>query len=277
MFRSRKNRGALYAAITFSRFRNRRKAPLLASGLVAALFTVPVQAQTNTNPDFSNENDILHGKRTLLQTTDVEIATGDHGVVSLIFLPSSNSSLGPLTQGDIRTPAPKGKTLFNFSGRLYNQPEEATISAVDFTPPDRVNHIFAYAITLGKISSSFDILTQVNGSGGALTNGVVADFTGDGYDDLAFSFDDGSLQIATASQTAYFDPINGGLKFGPHTVTFLTPLAALAAGDFKGDRHHEIAGLSFDVGTGGLQLLIYTGIASPSTYSLPLIWLCRMV
>jgi hypothetical protein len=121
--------GLALALLLIGRLRNRRKATLLAAGFVAALSTVPVQAQSN--PDFTNVNDILHGNRTLLNITDLEIVTLDPNVGPVFTqITTSNSSqtssrsFNYNLQG-IRAVAP------NFSAHMFNQPSAITITALN--------------------------------------------------------------------------------------------------------------------------------------------------
>ncbi|MBV9223638.1 MAG: VCBS repeat-containing protein [Acidobacteriaceae bacterium] len=105
-----------------------------------------------------------------------------------------------------------------------------------------------------------------NDSSPDLTHGVMSDFNADGYDDLALSYGDGSIQIATASNVNY-DPgcFCDPLVFGP--AVKLDVLSDMAAGDFNGDGQREIAGLSI-LSNGGLKLVIYT--VDPSSLGITL-------
>ncbi len=89
----------------------------------------------------------------------------------------------------------------------------------------------------------------------AVLDGAVADFTQDGYDDLALSFDHGNgvhtLQVFTPNDV---NDISKGFRRG---LLDVDPLSAIAAGDFKGDGNREIAGLTIPP-TGGLKLEIFT-------------------
>jgi hypothetical protein len=91
----------------------------------------------------------------------------------------------------------------------------------------------------------------------------MADFNGDGYDDLALYFADGRVQVATASDVN--DPAQSPhLNFGPPSA--LDTLADLTVGDFNGDGRPEIAGL-VQLSSGVITLVIYTVDAKTLTVS----------
>jgi len=273
--------GVGLAVLLVVRFRNRRKATALVVAILAALASLPVQAQTD--PDFTNVNDVLHGNRTLLQITDVEIIengpeTG--GNVVLYQLPMSNSSPGqtpPTFQiTGIGNPAGIFKPL-ELSGRIFNLPRAVTVqvAATDVLGNAQVQ----YSVANAGIDPNFNYFSVVNGPQSP-TNGAVADFNGDGYDDIFLEFDDGSYQVLTATDVnqVYVPFAQDPLKSGP--AANLDVLTTFTAGDFDGKGHQEIAGLEPLGDNGGppfnhLGLVIYTvdpkTLQIQSAYSKPFV------
>jgi len=90
-----------------------------------------------------------------------------------------------------------------------------------------------------------------------ITTAATADFNLDGFDDVVFSKNDGTIQVATANDVN--EPLNNvfgpSVKFGP--AASLDMLLDMAVGDFNGDGQREIAGL-VNLPNGGLKLVIYT-------------------
>ena len=264
--------GVGLALLFVGRLRNRRKATLVIGGLVAALATGPsLFAQSGQNPDFTNVNDILHGNRTLLQITDVEIiSSGPETGDNVIFyqLPMSNSSPGqtppPFQLTLVSPPATVFKPL-ELSGWIFNLPRAVTVqmAATDVSDNAQVQ----YSVQNAGIDPNFNVFSIINGPQSP-TNGVVSDFNGDGYDDIALEYDDGSYQILTATDVnqVYVPFSQDPLKAGP--TANLDVLTRITAGNFDGKGHREIAGLEPLGDSGGppfnhLGLVVYT--VNPST------------
>src|SRR5215472_3206832 len=173
-------------------------------------WSVPVRAQ---DPDFTNENDILHGERTLLQATDLEILTypSQGGPLSFLYdLTTSNSTPGTPTTTVSLVPSAPGTVPLNFSGRMFNLPGAVTIL---LDTPDGGGMIYSIQYP-GPNSGAFH--EEFVPSDQALTGGAVADFNEDGYDDLVLGFSNGAITIATAVDVNI--PSNPGtrpLRFGP--------------------------------------------------------------
>lgn len=241
------------ALLLANRLRGRKKEILLAAILFIALATSPVKAQTN--PDFTNVHDILHGNRTLLQISDLQIvtwpvSTNTSNLFTFNQLLTSNSSVTNTSsfQADVGSVwNPYG--VKSFSGLMFNQPQPVIVMEVLAGNIDSFN----YLLTTNIQNAGPWFSRAPNASGAVFTAGAMADFNADGYDDFAFSVSDGSIQIATAGDVNNaWAGSDGPFNLGP--VTPLDVLTDMTAGDFKGDGQHEIAGLSFTAG-GGLQLV----------------------
>ena len=143
---------------------------------------------------------------------------------------------------------------------MFNQAPATTLTTMgDF------NHTGTLALWLQNVAS-------LNGSGNPglwyplangdnpnLTSGAVGDLTLDGYDDLALSFDDGRiLVVAPKDVNNVYANFNEG-------ILRTALLSAMAIGDFKGDGHREIAGLTTN-SAGGPAVVIYT--VDPTTLAI---------
>ncbi|HEY3619758.1 MAG TPA: hypothetical protein VGK96_23365, partial [Candidatus Sulfotelmatobacter sp.] len=140
----------------------------------------------------------------------------------------------------------------SFSGWMFNQPQAITVTTVTNTGvpggqlyiQNIVNPPFWAVVTPPSVAS------------GRPNAGAMADFNLDGYDDFAFSYDDGSILVATAGDVNNPNAGNNPpFNLGP--IAKLDVLSDMVAGDFNGDGQPEIAGLS-KLSNGGLQLVVYT-------------------
>jgi hypothetical protein len=253
------------------RFRKRRKGTALVGFFVAALASVPVQAQTSSGPDYSNVTDFLNGERTLLNVTDLQVFRqsksqynwDDGGVylnhsnnIEALQITTSNSQQStrqPIIYNSSSTSnwyADSAKPVFSFSAFMFNQPGASTLTTMgDF------NHSGTFALWLQNVSALQGgpgwWSPLATGDNPNVTSGAVADFTLDGYDDLALSFDDGRLLVLTPKD------VNDVFANFNDSITKFDVFKALAAGDFEGDGRREIAGLSVQ-SDGSLKLEIYT-------------------
>jgi hypothetical protein len=247
--------------------KNRSLFSLSLSIAACAFFTTRLQAQSN--PDFSNVNDILQGNRTLLQITDLQVnfttGTANSAQVESYQLETSKSEVTKTSLIKIPHPVRNYGLEANksFSGWMFNQPQAITVTEAN-TPLNFQRFLITQNIrntgpSLSLVYPAIPVLASTS-----FTAGAMADFNRDGYDDFAFSFDHkGSIRIATAcdvnkpNNNSCQDDANNPsvLKFGPRA--FLDPLKDMTAGDFNGDGQPEIAGLSL-MENGGLKLVIYS-------------------
>ena len=253
--------------------RERTKATALVSGFLAALANVPVQAQTNSGPDYSNVLDFLNGQRTLLNVTDLQVVrqsaspyTFDDG--GDIYQHSNNiESLQVTTSNSQQAKQPpiidntttaqswysdSSKPAFSFSAFMFNQAPASTLTTMS-----NFQQSGNFALWLQNVSGLqgapgwWEPLAGSSNPNPNVTSGAVADFNLDGYDDLALGFDDGRLLVLTPKDTT-----NVFANFNDSITTF-DVLKAMAAGDFEGNGRREIAGLSVQ-SDGSLKLEIYT-------------------
>ena len=101
-----------------------------------AFFTARSQAQQK-DPDFSNVNDILHGNRTLLQITDLEVVSvGTVGTGDTVYLYQATTSNSSLTTNTSLTTTKYPATFEtnvprSFSGWMFNQPQAITVTEIN--------------------------------------------------------------------------------------------------------------------------------------------------
>jgi hypothetical protein len=105
---------------------------LLLAVTACAFFTTPVQAQSDQTPDFSNVNDILHGNRTLLRMTDIQIFSAyvNSGFYSLnpTWGLASNSSLSLSSTFGAPISTLSGGVIKSFSGWMFNHPSPLVLA-----------------------------------------------------------------------------------------------------------------------------------------------------
>jgi FG-GAP-like repeat len=232
--------------------------------LLFALFTCSFFAQElhAQTPDFSKVDDILRGKRTLLQITDLQVI-GVNSVSGLNFtqIPVANSTPTAVTPVSTTSFVEPGTRSVTFSGWMFNQPKPVTVALFR----DQGGATYTYKL-LNTVSSLPDNNTPMpqDQQANEVNDGVTADFNADGYDDLALAYKDGRMQVLTATDVNNPFPQfpNNPLTFGP--AASFDPLTSVATGDFNGDGQPEIAGLAI-LPTGGLKLVIYT--VEPSSLS----------
>src|SRR5215469_13337749 len=169
--------------------------------LTCSLFTGQsnAQSQSTTNPDFSNVNDILYGNRTLFSIQDLQIVSvqpdplDNKGANAVTAFPVTTSNSNP-TNAPSQWVSPAGSDQPKvFSGRMFNKPSATVVVALNGNVPSEF-----YRTDLAVVSpqSVQGPVVNVHPQGG-VPNGVMADFDGDGYDDLALSYNDGFMVIAS--------------------------------------------------------------------------------
>ena len=237
----------------------RRTKLLVGSAVVAIASASSALAQ---NPDFSNTDDILHGNRTMLNITDLQVVNVSGNGLNFSQLLTSNSSVTKTVSfpaslpGDIYNPY----RVKSFSGLMFNQPQAVSVTEVSAT--QTASNSYLVTTNIQNAGPWFSGVSDF--SADFFTAGAMADFNNNGLDDFAFSLNDGSIRIATAADVNNpWAGSSGPFKLGPaSTVDVLTDMTA---GDFKGDGQHEIAGLAF-TDVDGIKLVIYT--VDPTTLAI---------
>ncbi len=156
--------------------------------------------------------------------------------------------------------ADSAKPVQSVSAFMFNQSGASTLTTMaDF------NHTGTFALWRQNVAS-------LNGSGSpglwyplptgdnpSVQVAAVGDLTLNGYDDLALSFDDGRLLVLSPKD------VNNVYADFNEAILKTALLKALAIGDFKGDGHREIAGITINA-SGGPAVAIYT--VDPATLAL---------
>lgn len=198
--------------------------------LTAVLLGISSAGARAQGPDYSNVNDFLNGRRKLLAIDDLVVSGVDSaGQIYTSTSTTTNSQLNPAS-----TPPPAccqlGAVIKTLTGHMFNLPSSTTVQLVDEP---------------GQNASQIRLPFVGNGGTGILTapgliGGAMADFNGEGYDDLVLYYTGGRIQVATASNVN--DPAQSPhFNFGP--ISTLDTLEDVTVGDFNGDGRPEIAGL----------------------------------
>ena len=182
---------------------------LLLAVAACAFFPGRLQAQSDQNSDFSNVNDILHGNRTLLKMTDIkifgytEVWEGNTG--SWLYDATgltSNSSIGPINIVGSNGTGLRAFGIKSFSGWMFS---------------DRPGQVEAVTVPLAVRlymfhNQPYQPMPTPPTSSTVITGGAMADFNLDGYDDFAFSYDDGTIVVATAVDVSSELTVDGGSR-----------------------------------------------------------------
>jgi hypothetical protein len=215
--------------------------------VLLCVLAVSVQAQAS-DPDYSNVSDFLSGQRTLLQITNLQVASYNTGSGTLWITPvtTANSQQTTQPQRNFQTFSLNGQyQTFSFSVRMFNQPQATTFTTIH-TVSDDPNA--SNTLLLTDAGAGWFPLTR--GDNPFVSGGVAADFNLDGFEDLAVAFQDGRIMVGAPNNV---NDLNAGWH---QTISSIDTLLALTAGDFNGDGKQEIAGLTF-APNGGLKLVIY--------------------
>jgi hypothetical protein len=245
--------------------RRRKTATLLAGGLMAALASVPVEAQTNcpqvtSGPDYCHVSDFLNGQRNLLNVTDLSVVyldPSDGPNYTLITTSNSQQTVATSFQYGLQG-IDSSKPILEFSAHMFNQTSASTITTLH-------NYDGYFALWLQNIASNGGTSAWTPlalGDDPGVSCGVVADFTQDGFDDLALGLADGRILVVSPNSTDPLAQPYSGSFHSTNPITTLNLLLAMAAGDFNGDGRKELAGLTVvpydQPGGGSLVLVIYT-------------------
>lgn len=249
--------GIGFALLLVGRFRQRRKATVLACGFVAALAGVSVQAQTTcapvpSGPDYCPVSDFLNGQRTLLKIQDLEVIDMGNNATQGQITQFKTSSSNVLAVGQWLPgwSTDESSPVKSFSARMFNQPRATTLSSMS-----NYNGSGLFTLWLQSLNgtSGDDYYWQPLPAGEEpnVNCGAVADFAQNGYEELALGLSDGRVLILAPND------VNDVTKGFRKSLTQLDWLNDMTAGDFRGDGQHEIAGLVAGP-NGGFTIVIYT-------------------
>ncbi len=221
--------------------------------LAALLFLLSLAAQpiALADPDFGSVSDILGGRRTLFRNDDL-IQTeysGNLGLNTRVLQTQDDAIADQILFGVTSTP-----NVVTRAPRMFDTPNDVIVTA------------FAGGIFVNDMVGGSTETFQNNLGTVSPDLGVVGDFTGDGFQDLAFIAGD-NIYVATANNVTN---IADGLFIS-------TPLPLpggitnydLAAADFDADGITELAlGYAYDAGNPNLDIFKPTNDANGQITSL---------
>ena len=191
----------------------------------AALFgaTLCLNLHAQSSPDYSNVNDILSGRRTLLEVDDI--------VVGNFVGFGSDSNLPPANYHLSNVQLSPNNALA--SANFFDRPHATLVTAAGSTVT-AIDPVANGAQQSVHVTDSPNNSTEFN-----YAKAAVGDFNGDGFQDVAIASTNG-LRIATAVNPA--NPA-AGIRLGPTGQLYYndTNYLAIAVGDFDGDGKPEIA------------------------------------
>lgn len=220
-------------------------------------------------PDYSQVDDVLNGKRNLLRDDDFVIGFTAAGL-SEVLSGSTDDSKATLNALDSYPNAEFGGAEFA-AGRFFN-------AGHDFVMQLGEGGVLYAASLLERQSDSglgyldtnqsFSNLPIIPGPGYQFVS-AVADFNGDGYDDIALGYDQpGRMRIMTAQDVNNPMAMFGlGPELDLNLDSTKHGLAQLAAGDFDGDGRTDLAGFYV---TDDLTLYVATYSVDPQTLAISL-------
>jgi hypothetical protein len=203
---------------------------LLVVGALFALMLVFNASQANADgPDFSNVNDILNGRRTLLPMDDIVVTLQPpNNPVSVYINQTRFSGFGDQVSYEV-TQGPD--SFVTRVGRMFYTPYDVT--ATFTTGALTLNYFFEDQFYIGE---QFPLSANAPVNQDQL---AIADFTGDGLMDFAYLMQ-GAVYVVTALDT--HDVTSGIFISSAGNPSFSTTgWTTLTAGDFNGDGTSEIA------------------------------------
>ncbi|MGH8499385.1 MAG: hypothetical protein ACRERV_11355 [Methylococcales bacterium] len=211
-------------------FRSHRIFFLIAITLLSALaFLSNSRPAFADDPNFSNVDDILHGRRRIFPVDDLVVtSSGPKNPVNATIVRTENGSFGALNRYDITA---REDSFATGVGRMFNSPRDVVVTITtgqikisDQDPNSATYHAFPLNVNATPNLNQFPM----------------ADFTGDGFMDFAYILQN-NIYIVTAQNV---QDISAGVFYSepgaaPYDIT--NKRAVLAAGDFDGSGTPEVA------------------------------------
>lgn len=231
------------------------------------------------DPDFSNTTDILNGQHHMLRADDVAVAYQDAAqqapYSSTLYTDSFLTVNRQLTQGQFLTATTTGAgALANVQvqaamGRMFDQATDVlAVAAQEPNPADPAGRSL-YVTIYDRFNNRSQRVFVLGGEVEMVpTSVLMADLTGDGYDDLAVSFNQAAPSGVTGFTTILTaaDPQNwaAGLVVGPLYFNEPIPVTAfegMTAADVEGDGQLEIVATLINTSTANGPQLVVLGDA----------------
>ncbi len=221
--------------------------------LISLTLGAPAHAQGPNGPDFSSVTDLLQGRRTLFPSDDIVVSTGPFFAFGN---QSANTYILQSSSGNVDT-----TISYPVSNTIHANALVNSVSRMFTLSRDVVVTVAPGVTNLDDQLSGFNqnFVNTVQGFPQYFdhpTNKVSADFTGDGYADLAFlSQPQGGIELDTIT-AANVNDLSQGFFYGtPLALPSAAEGGALAAGDFNGDGTSELA-LAY-INNGGITVTLY--------------------
>lgn len=224
----------------------------------------------HAQPDFTNVDDFLNGRRQLLKVDDIAIMgqrLRDPNLqyydmnISLFKTQNSTIQTTPVSTSGNTASVSDDKTMPDFQtafGRFWNGTVETAAVAYHHAP---VN-IF---LTLDRPGSAPEAEFPV-GSFNRVKQFLVGDYNGDGFSDVAIALDRDEPNVAFFIATASDTSKPSAPKFGP--VLEIPPMLAMSIADLNCDGRNELLGIQ-STDNGGIALSVYT--VDPTTLAISLV------
>lgn len=183
--------------------------------------------------NYDNVDDILNGQHSLLRIDDLVLTANSSGLLTEYQL---NTSDGRIKSSDgvlfSRTPVQLQGPIT--TAHMFRNRGPVLIVSVSSSGSSRASLV----LRSDKLNENVTATTVLNGTnpGEAVSGLTVADFNGDGLDDVAVETSTG-LQICTARDPGVFDlQLRCGEMFA-----ITTAIRATTSGDFRGDGRQRLA------------------------------------
>jgi hypothetical protein len=214
---------------------------------------LPAAAQAQ-EPDFSGENDILNGQTHLLRSDDLAYAYAQNASAApynnylyptFLLTNESNIVAGQFFTTTSVTTAPISAEVQIVMGRMFDLPNDvAAVLAIESAAPQQPAAVQLTATIYDRLANRvLPVAVDVTEDHSFAPAGVVmADFTGDGFDELVVSFvgTSGLLAVITAAEPGNW---GDGVVVGPIYNQF-TFYSSLAAADVDGDGQRELVAVT---------------------------------
>lgn len=230
----------------------------LVFGILLALTAAPAQAQDADGPDFTGVSDILYGDTYLLRNDDLVVFYGgvtetspqqiDQNVEFAQTVGSSvgNRSFAPIGPAGY-APYVNGNntTVRAAAGRMFNLPNDivAFLALNGVGSQQQTAELVLNLYDIGTGQATYVTIPNTPDYRSNPNSMVMADFTGDGYDELVINYGiDGFGYVVSAVDVNNWA---AGAKLGPQ-YQHPRPITSMSAGDFDGDGRLEIAAAASD-------------------------------
>ena len=223
----------------------------------ATVGVAPALAQ-GLPPNFNTRSDILLGQRLLLEVDDIVISARDSGN-ELVVDHAATSNLAITSQFQVPPGVPGTNLPLTVKGRPFNTPSDTVLNILSCTSCVLLGGVTIEMEFAVNFSNQSIFVASTNLSSSELPPGLtqvlgaaMADFNGDGYDDLVLWYQTSTAQYMQILTAADVNNANAGLVQATWTQVVTTQAGSLAqvgfpsqlslaVADFNGDGVPDIA------------------------------------